>query len=53
LARRLYSRNGWPVVDVTRKSIEEAAAAIMQIYHQTRDKLHMPFGQNTEKDTEL
>ena len=53
LARRLYSRNGWPVVDVTRKSIEEAAAAIMQIYHQTRDKLHMPFGQNTEKDSEL
>lgn len=28
-ARRLYSRFGWPVVDVTRRSIEETAAAII------------------------
>jgi len=37
-ARRIFSRYDWPVVDVTRKSIEEAAAAIMQIYHQSKGK---------------
>ena len=31
-ARRLFSRHGWPVVDVTRRSIEEASATIMQLY---------------------
>ena len=31
-ARRLFSRLGWPVVDVTRRSIEEASAAIIQLY---------------------
>ena len=30
-ARRLYTRQGWPVIDVTRRSIEETAATIMQI----------------------
>lgn len=29
-ARRLFARHGWPVIDVTRKSIEEVAAAIIQ-----------------------
>ena len=29
-ARRLVARHGWPVIDVTRKSIEEVAAAIIQ-----------------------
>ncbi len=28
-ARRLYSENGWPVIDVTRRSIEETSAAIL------------------------
>ncbi len=28
-ARRLFSRHGWPVVDVSRRSIEETAAAII------------------------
>ncbi len=51
LARRLYARNGWPVVDVTRKSIEEAAAAIMQIYHQNQDKPRFPFAQPGEPDS--
>ena len=37
-ARRIFTRHGWPVVDVTRKSIEEAAAAIMQLHQQTRAK---------------
>ena len=30
-ARRLFADNGWPVVDVTRRSIEETAASIMQM----------------------
>ena len=31
-ARRLCSRHGWPVIDVTRRSIEETAAQIMSHY---------------------
>ena len=30
-ARRMFSRNGWPVIDVTRRSIEETAAEIMML----------------------
>ncbi len=29
-ARRLCARRGWPVIDVTRRSIEETAAAVLQ-----------------------
>lgn len=31
MARRLCTENGWPIIDVTRRSIEESAAAIMQM----------------------
>ena len=31
--RRLCNRNGWPVIDVTRRSVEETAAAILKQYH--------------------
>ena len=31
-ARRVFLRNAWPVIDVTRRSIEETAAAIFQLY---------------------
>ena len=31
-ARRLFERKGWPSIDVTRRSIEETAAAIYQMY---------------------
>lgn len=31
-ARRLFSKNGWPVINVTRRSIEETAAAVLQRY---------------------
>lgn len=30
-ARRLFSRHGWPVIDVTRRSVEETAAAILNL----------------------
>ncbi len=35
-ARRLFTKNNWPVVDVTRRSIEETAAAILQHYEKVR-----------------
>lgn len=31
-ARRMYADNGWPVIDVTRRSIEETAAAVIKLY---------------------
>lgn len=31
-ARRLFSKRGWPTIDVTRRSIEETAAAIFKLY---------------------
>jgi [pyruvate, water dikinase]-phosphate phosphotransferase / [pyruvate, water dikinase] kinase len=30
-ARRIFADNGWPVIDVTRRSIEETAAAIINL----------------------
>jgi regulator of PEP synthase PpsR (kinase-PPPase family) len=33
-ARRMFADNGWPVIDVTRRSIEETAAAIINIYNE-------------------
>jgi regulator of PEP synthase PpsR (kinase-PPPase family) len=38
-ARRLCNRNGWPVIDVTRRSIEETAATVLQLmdaWHERR-----------------
>lgn len=34
--RKLCARNQWPVIDVTRRSIEETAAAILQLYGEYR-----------------
>jgi regulator of PEP synthase PpsR (kinase-PPPase family) len=36
VSRRLFARNGWPVIDVTRRSIEETAAAIIDLYRDHR-----------------
>ncbi len=38
-ARRLFSKNGWPVIDVTKKSVEEAAAEIMSHLQSHQEKL--------------
>ena len=35
-ARRLFARQGWPVIDVSRRSIEEASAAILQLFSRYR-----------------
>lgn len=37
-ARRIYDRNNWPVIDVTRRSIEETAAAVLDLYRQHRQE---------------
>jgi regulator of PEP synthase PpsR (kinase-PPPase family) len=37
-ARRLYQEQGWPIIDVSRKSIEETAAEIIKIYHLWREQ---------------
>ncbi len=38
-ARRLFARHGWPVIDVTRRSVEETAAAIFQMLQARRAML--------------
>lgn len=38
-ARRIFTEQNWPVIDVTRRSIEETAAAIMQLYADRRKHL--------------
>jgi regulator of PEP synthase PpsR (kinase-PPPase family) len=35
-ARRLFEKHGWPVIDVTRRSVEETAAAVINLLR-TRD----------------
>ncbi|WP_416898880.1 MAG: pyruvate, water dikinase regulatory protein [Minwuia sp.] len=35
-AKRLFAKQRWPVIDVTRKSIEETAAAILSLYQRRR-----------------
>ncbi|WAC28376.1 pyruvate, water dikinase regulatory protein [Ancylobacter sp. SL191] len=37
-SRRLCARHGWPVIDVTRRSIEETAAAIIGLLQEHRRK---------------
>jgi regulator of PEP synthase PpsR (kinase-PPPase family) len=36
-ARRMFADNGWPVIDVTRRSIEETAFAIVQLCNERID----------------
>ncbi|MBS9477479.1 pyruvate, water dikinase regulatory protein [Ancylobacter radicis] len=38
-SRRLCARHGWPVIDVTRRSIEETAAAIIGLLQERRRKM--------------
>ena len=37
-SRRLFAQHGWPVIDVTRRSIEETAAAIIDLHKVHRMK---------------
>ena len=36
-ARKLYTQMGWPVIDVTRRSIEETAAEILSLLNRKRE----------------
>jgi hypothetical protein len=36
-ALRFYSEHGWPIIDVTRRSVEETAATIVQMLKRRRD----------------
>ncbi|MGI9525123.1 MAG: pyruvate, water dikinase regulatory protein [Hyphomicrobiaceae bacterium] len=36
-SRRLCAKNGWPVIDVTRRSVEETAASIIKLYRDQHD----------------
>lgn len=38
-SRKLFGRHDWPIIDVTRRSIEETAAAILTLYQQSKDDL--------------
>ncbi|MBD3729852.1 MAG: kinase/pyrophosphorylase [Sphingomonadales bacterium] len=40
-ARRMFADNGWPVIDVTRRSIEETAAAVLKLMND-REKRDVP-----------
>ena len=37
-SRRLFAENGWPTIDVSRRSIEETAAAVLDLYRAHRLK---------------
>jgi len=39
-ARRFYAQQGWPVIDVSRRSIEETAAEILMLLARRRPGLH-------------
>jgi regulator of PEP synthase PpsR (kinase-PPPase family) len=38
-ARRIFADNGWPVIDVTRRSIEESAAAIINLFNERQGRV--------------
>jgi [pyruvate, water dikinase]-phosphate phosphotransferase / [pyruvate, water dikinase] kinase len=46
-SRRLCARHGWPVIDVTRRSIEETAATIVRMLHD-RDEASADVQQESE-----
>jgi regulator of PEP synthase PpsR (kinase-PPPase family) len=36
-AQKLYERHGWPVIDVSRRSVEETAAAVLNLLNERRE----------------
>lgn len=43
-ARKLYNKYKWPVIDVTKRSVEETAATIMQYHRKHLEKLGIAHG---------
>jgi regulator of PEP synthase PpsR (kinase-PPPase family) len=39
-ARRIFADNDWPVIDVTRRSIEEVAAAIINLHQDHHERVN-------------
>ena len=39
-ARKLFTNQRWPVIDVTRKSVEETAAEVINLYNNRLEKQH-------------
>lgn len=39
-ARKLFNRYGWPIIDVTKRSVEETAAEIMAFYQSFQENLN-------------
>ena len=37
-SKKLFKKNNWPVIDVTRKSVEETAASILKIIDIKKNK---------------
>lgn len=37
-ARRLFTKHNWPVINVSRKSIEETAATVIQLYNRRKEQ---------------
>lgn len=48
-AKRLYARMGWPMIDVTRRSVEETAAEIINILSRRQAPAATPPGNQTEE----
>lgn len=38
LARRIFTQHGWPIIDVTRRSVEETAATIIQHFQERKEQ---------------
>jgi len=48
-ARRMFADNGWPVIDVSRRSIEETAAAVINLYNE-RHNVRAAHGMDIARD---
>ena len=38
-SRKIFTKYNWPTIDVTRKSIEETCANILQLYEKHKEKI--------------
>ena len=32
VAKKIFKKNNWPIIDITRKAVEETAASVIKIY---------------------
>ena len=38
-SKKLFKKYNWPIIDVTRKSVEETAASVIRIYEKKKRKI--------------